>query len=655
MNGEPVRVLLVEDNPGDARLIERMLEQSGPMPFRLRFAEQLADALEHLRQEGADVVLLDLRLPDSQGLGTFLRLSQQAPQVATIVLTGTADDELAMKALQAGAQDYLVKGQVDGSLLARCIRHAIERKQAERALQESERKLRGLIEHSRDGIVVQDEEGLIVEWNPALEQITGLKRTHVIDRSIWDNPRLATLLAEGSSPESGQTETQGAAETPRRGQALPPAGLTEFEYVSEPPDSTKRSLQLLAFPIPTDKGSMVASVIRDVTEHELLQQQFYRAQKLESIGRLAGGVAHDFNNLLTVVIGHASLARDLMSPESPVSEHVREVLGAAERAANLTRRLLVFSRSQPIEQRVLNLNDVISDLGKMLNRLIGEDIQPLTALAPDLWPARVDPGQIEQVLVNLAVNARDAMPRGGTLTIETANATLDEQYVSQHPGMVPGQYVMVAVGDTGVGMNERVQEHLFEPFFTTKEVGKGTGLGLATVFGVVKQHNGHIWVDSEVGEGTTFRMYFPREREETEGRQEGVEASRRPRGDETILVVEDEPSVCEVTCRILRELGYSVLGAANGRDALRLINEDRRHIDLLITDMVMPRIGGRELAARMLALRPGLQALLVSGYPGDSPGYQTEKEEDMPILRKPFTSDELAQKVREILAGTEGP
>ena len=381
-----------------------------------------------------------------------------------------------------------------------------------------------------------------------------------------------------------------------------------------------------------------------ITEAQLLQ-----AQKMELVGRLAGGVAHDFNNLLTVVSLYSQLALNSLDATHPLRHDLEEIRKAGERAATLTRQLLAFSRRQVLEMRVLNLNEVLEGLSKMLPRLLGEDIAVEMSLAPDLGRTRADPGQIEQVVVNLAVNARDAMPNGGRLILETANVTLDERYAQKHAGAIPGDYVLLAVSDTGSGMSAEVKAHLFEPFFTTKGVGKGTGLGLATVYGIVKQHQGHISVYSEPGQGTTFRVYLPRVKEEAEVSAPTVKASAMPRGSETVLVAEDEWAVRGIAVRVLKGLGYTVLEASNGTEALQVALAPGQKIDLLLSDVIMPEMNGKALAERFAVLWPGLKVLFVSGYTDETIARQGILDEGRAFLPKPFSPEALARKVREVL------
>ena len=394
------------------------------------------------------------------------------------------------------------------------------------------------------------------------------------------------------------------------------------------------------------------TLANDVTEKRSLEVQLLQSQKIESMGRLAGGVAHDFNNLLGVISGYSDLLRKRVATDPRLTRYVDDIMKAAERAAGLTRQLLAFSRKQVLQPRVLDLNVVVGETEKMLRRLIGEDVQLMTVFDEQLGSVRADPGQMDQVLMNLAVNARDAMPRGGRLTIETSNVVLDRAYARQHPGVEPGPYVRLAVSDSGHGMAPEVLARVFEPFFTTKEPGKGTGLGLATVHGIVKQSGGHVWVYSEPGQGTTFKIYLPRTDVTTGEAEPRASDEELPRGSETILLVEDEASLRELVRECLEGGGYTVLEARHGTQALELSERYSGPLHLLMTDVVMPGMSGRELAERLRAARPEVRILYMSGYTDDAVVLHGVLAEDMAFLQKPFTTETLARTVREVLDRT---
>ena len=398
-----------------------------------------------------------------------------------------------------------------------------------------------------------------------------------------------------------------------------------------------------------DGGGLIC-LERDLSERKHLQQQLLHAQKTEAVGQLVGGVAHDFNNLLTAIISYAGLA--MMKPpveEGPI-RFLQEIHRAAERAADLTRQLMVFSRRQMVEPTVVNLNDLVLDLHRMLPRLIGEDIELTIRPSTATSLVRVDPGQIDQVLINLAVNARDAMPDGGKLTMETANVTVEDDWKEHKPEVTPGEYVSLAVSDTGTGMPEDVKRRIFEPFFTTKAPGKGTGLGLSTCYGIIKQNDGLISVESVPGEGTCFRIYLPRVKEAASSLPRRGQPDRLPPGRETLLLVEDEEAIREVVSTVLREQGYTVLEASNGVEALGVARgHTPGEIDLLLTDVVMPVMGGTELNKQLKELHPSARVLFTSGYPQDTVEHHGVLGVSVRFLQKPFTTGALAHRVREVL------
>jgi len=416
-----------------------------------------------------------------------------------------------------------------------------------------------------------------------------------------------------------------------------------------------------SFPLDTSTGDEVAevtgafdrmraSVRKTQMEQRQLEERLRQAHKMEAVGRLAGGVAHDFNNLLTVIRGHGDLLLDRTPADSPMRHHVEQIQKASSRAAGMTRQLLAFSRMQVLQPRVLNLNDIVSDMSKMLPRLTGEHIEYVFQPAADLSMVKADPGQIEQVILNLVVNARDAMISGGTLTVRTQNAVMTDAEARKRPPMTPGRYVLLSVADTGHGMSAETKAHIFEPFFTTKEVGKGTGLGLATVYGVVKQSGGFIWVESSPGKGATFEIYLPQAVETTADAEKAPKAAALPRGSGTILVVEDEAGVRELACEFLKISGYSVLEAHNGMEALVVAGRHTGPIHLVVSDMVMPRMGGAELAEKIQSVRPGVKMLLMSGYT-DYAGKEGAKAVQAVMLAKPFSQASLVEAVREALEG----
>ena len=394
---------------------------------------------------------------------------------------------------------------------------------------------------------------------------------------------------------------------------------------------------------------LVIAALRDVTAQRTFEDRVRANQRMEAIGRLAGGIAHDFNNLLAVILLNASLARDQLGPDAPARADVEEILDATRRASALTQQLLVFSRHKVIAPRTLDLGEVVLDTDRMLRRVLGEDIELVSLVAPQIWAIKGDSGQIEQILLNLALNARHAMPKGGKLTIETANVSLDEAYARTYPDVTPGDYVLLAVSDTGVGMSSEVRAHLFEPFFTTKPAGEGTGLGLATVYGIVKKAGGHVWVYSEPGRGATFKIYFPRASGDADAPPKSRGVPKPRGGTETILVVEDDAAVRAVIARTLRGAGYAVVEAANGAEALLKLQAIGGRADLVFTDLVMPQMGGRELADKIHAEAPAMRILFASGYSENAVVHHGELDAGLQFLAKPFSPEALLRGVRAVL------
>jgi len=424
-----------------------------------------------------------------------------------------------------------------------------------------------------------------------------------------------------------------------------------FEWKHKRVNGEEFYARVLLASIKLSGKKILQATVRDITEHKKLEAQLRQSQKMEAIGILAGGVAHDFNNILTTIIGNAELALMNVIKDKSLRKGIKEIKKAGERAASLTRQLLAFSRKQIVQPKILDINELLTDMEKMLGRLIGEDIELLTIPAPALWQVKIDPGQIEQVIMNLAINAKDAMPCGGKLTIETANADLDENYSHEHgiEKKKSGPYVMLAVSDTGIGMDKETHEHIFEPFFTTKKVGKGTGLGLATVYGIVKQNNGFIWVYSEPEHGATFKVYLPEVKKDADPEKKEKKSVVKLAGSETVLIVEDDGLLRNLAQNTLQRYGYKVLDAENGEDAIRICKEYDGRIDLMITDVVMPKIGGREAAKRLLPLYPQMKVIYMSGYTDDAIVHHGVLKPGLNFLEKPFTPKGLTLKVRKVL------
>ena len=516
-----------------------------------------------------------------------------------------------------------------------------QHKQAEEALKESEARYRSLFDGVPVGLYRTTPNGQILDANLTLVQMLGypdrsaLLRRNVVesylrpeDRSQWQD-----LLERDGTLHHYETQLRRRDGTPiwveENARVYGGSGGQVLYYEGSLEDIT-------------EKKQATAEMLS-------LQEQLRQSQKMEAIGRLAGGIAHDFNNLLTVISGYSQLSLATSLEGNSLRENIVEIQRATDRATALTRQLLAFSRRQILDMRIMDLNGTVLDLEKMLRRVIGEDIKLVTVLAKDLWRVKSDPSQIEQVLLNLAVNARDAMPKGGKLTIETANVELDQDYARSHLGVKPGLYVKLLIRDTGVGMSLEVMERAFEPFFTTKEKGKGTGLGLSTVYGIIKQSGGNVWVHSELGQGTTFEIYLPKTDEAQEILKTGPSSPQRLQGSETILLVEDEEAVRVLARKTLRNYGYHILEAANGEEVLKAVTEYGQKIQLLVTDVVMPGMSGREVADRLLLRYPEMKVLYISGYTDTAIVHQGILERGTTLLLKPFKPDTLAQKVREVL------
>ena len=538
----------------------------------------------------------------------------------------SAHDELESRVLQRTAQLTSVNQALE--------REATERKRAEVELRHSEARYRILVEGARDCVFTLSADGVIESVNPAFERGLGWTREE------WLGRPYAPLVHPDDLGRAREKLTRAAA-----GETQPPV---EFRVVTKSGEYVL--WEVVVSPNVAGGPGYVLGVGRDVTERRRLEDQFRQAQKMEAVGRLAGGVAHDFNNLLTVIMGYTQLLAARTQPGDPVLRDAEEILQAATRAAMLTRQLLTFSRREIVQPRVLDLNALVADLGKMLRRLVGEDIEMVIAPKASRPAVKADPGQLEQVVMNLVVNARDAMPGGGRITIETSTVEVDEGYAAENLGIRPGPYVLLAVSDTGTGMDEATKARIFEPFFTTKEVGKGTGLGLSTVYGIVQQGGGAIHVYSDIGLGTTFKIYLPCAEGPLDAARAGDTLEEVPRGSETILIVEDQDAVAAVMRAALEACGYRILEARHGLDAARTCEEFAEPIHLLITDVVLPMMGGPELVQRVRTIRPQMRVLYVSGYTELAfASHEASGETTTSFLQKPFMPGALVRKVRAVL------
>lgn len=686
-------ILLVEADPEIADLIGRAFV-SQAHDVSLTLACNLKEARLHIKNRLPDLVIVDFLLPDGKGSELLPEDKEAAAYPVVMMNNSQGDEQVAIKTIKGGAMDYVIKSEAAmiamPRIAGRVLRewsHIVTRRQAEAEIRQRNRELTLL-----NRVIA----ATATTTNPELilQVVCNELATAFAVPSVF-----ATLLDEDKTTATIIAEFHQDAWPVRLHQAFPLEGNTAFDHllteksalVAEDAQNDPRLASLEPTIGPTNSSSFVMlpiilddevvgslclesdesrsfstaeirlaqSVADQVSgaldrarleeERHRLEAQYHQAQKMEAIGQLAAGVAHDFNNLLTAMNGFAEMIQFELEPDDPIQELAGKIRHSGESAAELVRQLLAFSRKQLIEPKVLNLNTLVENMSKILERLIQENISLETESAPGLWLVKVDPAQIEQVIVNLAVNARDAMTHGGQLTIKTANVVLDDDYATQHLDVQPGEYVMLSIRDTGRGMSREIQEHIFEPFFTTKEMGKGTGLGLATIFGVVKQSGGDIWVQSEEGIGTTFKIYLPRVKEKTYSEGKGRLKIDKPIGNETILFVEDDIQVRELVRMVLQAQGYNLLEAKNGQQALRLVDGHNGPIDLLLTDVIMPGMSGTVLADQLVQLKPTLKTLFMSGYTDNMIAQHGVLNTDIALLQKPFNSTDLSRKVRAIL------
>jgi PAS domain S-box-containing protein len=595
----------IADNP----MVQHLLTTKVPISVdNVQDDSRLAQNLDLLRQYNATSVLIVPLTIEEEIIGT---LNLSAPESRSF---STEEIDLVWR----------VAEQVSGAL-------------ARTRLDKERRQLSTAIEQTAESVIITDTKGTIVYANPTFERVTGYSRAE----AIGQNPR---LLSSGKQDADFYEKLWGT---------ITAGKVWHGRFVNKKKDGTLYTEEATISPVRNENGDIVnyVGLQRDVTRELELEEQYRSSQRMEAVGQLTGGIAHDFNNLLTAINGFAELMQFRLSPEDPLQDLVDNILQSGQRAADLVSQLLAFSRKQIIEPKVLNLNTSVSEMSTMLQRIIGEDIELEVVLTPELWPVKADPARIEQVIVNLAVNARDAMPDGGRLLIEIGNIVLDDEYVANHMGTQPGKYILLAISDTGIGMTEEEKARIFEPFFTTKEVGKGTGLGLATVFGIVKQNGGNIWVYSEKGHGSTFKIYLPCADEPATTNSPAKVEVELPTGDETILLVEDDTGVRDLARQILQRQGYTLLEAKDGEEALELFARYSGPIHLLLTDVIMPGMNGKTLADQLLQSHSDLKTLFMSGYTDNAIVHHGVLNPDVTFLQKPFTSLILTHQVRTVLDG----
>ena len=628
---EALRVLIAEDSEDDALLLVRELRRGG---YALTYerVDSAAAMTAALDRQSWDLVIGDHSMPHFGGLAALALVRERTLDLPFICVSGTITEEMAVNAMRAGANDWVTKGQLKRLLPA--IERELREAKGRAALRATEASYTALVQHAPIGIYRSSPDGRFLAVNAALVRMLG-------------HDSAADVLALDLARDV-------YADPAERDRLLARDSYTEHDYDEVEATWKRKDGRLLTLQLnvrvardAVGRVEYYETFVRDLTDQRRLQQQLVQSQKMEAVGRLAGGIAHDFNNLLTVITSYSDLLLEDLAPTDPMRQDVEQVRHAADGAAALTRQLLAFSRQQVLAPRVVNLSAVVQSVEKMLRRVIGEDVELVTSLAPDLGAVKADVGQLEQVLMNLAVNARDAMPTGGKLTLETANVEHDPNYAREQEASPVRRFVMLAVSDTGIGMDEATKARIFEPFFTTKEPGKGTGLGLATVYGIVRQSGGFIWVYSEPGRGTTFKIYLPEVDAPPDAA--GGAATELPRGTETVLLVEDAAAVRAAVRQVLERQGYTVLEAPHGNAALALATAHEGPIHLLLTDVVMPGLSGRQVADQLKQLRPDTRVLYASGYTDDAVVRHGVLEAGIAYLQKPFTTGGLARKVREVL------
>ncbi|HEY3384348.1 MAG TPA: response regulator [Vicinamibacterales bacterium] len=633
-----LRLLMLEDDPLDAELEITALEEAG-FDCQWTRVETRAAFLAELDAPQYDVILADFNLPSFDGLTALRLFLDRRLDFPFILVSGNLGEETAIESLKAGATDYVLKSRL--SRLGLAVQRALREKAGERQQREAEedrRRLSSAVNQVAEAVVITDLDGRILYLNPAFEKMTGYTRAEAVGTVA------PVLERQDQTAAAGADGVRSAVSMGR---------TWHGRLVNLRKDGMSYTADTTVGPVRDEHGTIVnyVAVQRDVTNELRMEAQYRQAQKMEAMGRLAGGVAHDFNNLLTAIVGYTQLLLDRIPPDSDLRRDLVQIDGACERATTLVRSLLTFSRRDPSRPEVLDLNAVVNNVAGLLRRVIGEDVELISQIGSDVAAVRADPGQIEQLLMNLSVNARDAMPGGGRLVIQTEAVTLDADQVPKGMDLVPGCYARLSVSDTGVGMEEQVLGHLFEPFFTTKPAGEGTGLGLSIVYGIVKRHNGYITVESRPRKGTTFRIYLP----VVAGHDAPTATPITPAlggasrgGQEMILLVEDEAPVRMLVQRALEGAGYRVLPAADASAAIDAFRAHAQEIVLLVTDVVMPDTNGPALFEALTKDCPSLKVLFLSGYAGEIVRGRGVMQ-DAPFLQKPFKLADLSRRVREIL------
>ena len=637
--GPTIRVLLVEDNPTDVLMLGTELSDCAGVRFEVTDVPRLRDAVTMLERSSFDIVLTDLGLPDSRGLDTFVAIAKAAHGLPVIVMTGLDDERVGISAMRAGAQDYFVKGHLQHGL-ARAIRYAIERRRTEESLRRSEERFRASLESLMDGFTLltasRSAAGEVAEFYVDYINNTGRRQAHAASSGMTLSSLFPDCRKSGFFSE------------------LVRVVETEKSFTRESlllSDGQSPRLGTPAYDFRAVKfGDGVALSWRDATERLKLEAQVLQSQKMNSIGQLAGGIAHDFNNLLTVIHGHTDVITAAAALPPQLAPSLSGISEAAQRATNLTRQLLTFSRQHPMIAADVDINDTVAQMSNMLSRILGEDIALQLQFQQPAPFVHADTGMIEQILLNLAVNSRDAMPNGGKLTIMTSVRDITEAELESEPDVTAGRFACVTVRDEGCGIAADHLNKIFEPFFTTKEVGKGTGLGLATVYGIVKQHKGYIKVESQLGSGTTFQVFLPWIKPAPATTSAPAEAQIAANGKGTILFVEDEPNIRQMAKMFLESHGYHILEAASGAEALEIWRQHQDEIELVMTDLVMPDgVSGHELIQQLQSDRPHLKVIFSSGYSPELLGEDSFLSAQTNFLQKPYRLTQLSQLIHDCL------